>query len=185
MQDLNFFKPYLGKKQEKKDEKIYFYIAYGILTLIILGTLTYNLTQIISLNRDIKDYTQKLDSPEIQDQLKEAQEISNNIEVLNKYEGSLSNVANAVAKNDIVTDDLLNDICRAIPKDVSFKDFKIEGYTLSIKGVTHTRAAIGEFEHNLKGLSQIKTVLIDKIAKSNTVGEDYSFEMTSVLKEVK
>ena len=184
MKDLNFFKPYLGKNQEKKDEKIYFYIAYGILTLAIVGTLTFNIVKIILLNKDIKDYNDKLNSSEIQEQLKEAQEISDNIDVLNKYESSLSDVSKAVAKNDIVTDNLLNDICGAIPKDVSFKDFKIEGYTISIKGVTHTRTAIGEFEHNLRELPEIKNVQVDKIAKSNTVGEDYSFEITCVLKEV-
>lgn len=185
MKDINFFKPYLGKNKEKKDEKIYFYVAYGILTLVILVTFTINISKIIFLNRDIDDYTEKLSSTEIQEKLKEAQETNDKIEALDKYETALSQVANSVVKNDIVSDDLLNDICGAIPSDVSFKDFTIEGYDVTISGVTHTRAAIGEFEHNLRELSKIKDVHVDEIAKSNTVGEDYSFNMTCVLKEVK
>lgn len=185
MRDINFFSYYQDKKQEKKDQKKYIYIAYGILTLVISITLIINVYKIVFLNRDIEDYTQKLTATDVQAQLREAEEISSQIEVLNKYESKLSDVANSVIKNDIVTDDLLNDICGAIPSDVSFKNFNIEGYDVTISGVTHTRTAIGEFEHNLRKLSKIKNVEVDKIEKSNTVGEDYSFNMTCVLKEVK
>lgn len=185
MRDINFFSYYQDKKQENKDQKKYIYIAYGILTLVILITFIINVYKIVFLNRDIEDYTQKLTATEIQVQLREAEEISSQIEVLNKYESKLSDVANSVIKNDIVTDDLLNDICGSIPSDVSFKDFNIEGYDVTISGVTHTRIAIGEFEHNLGKLSKIKNIQVSKIEKSNTVGEDYSFNMTCVLKEVK
>lgn len=185
MRDINFFSYYQDKKQKKRDFKIYFYIAYGLLALVILTTFAINVSKIIFLNKDIKDYTDKLSKTEVQSQLKEADKISGEIAVLSKYESQLSDIANSVTKNDIVTDDLLNDICGAIPSDVSFKDFKIEGYDITISGITHTRLAIGEFEHNLRELSKIKDVQVVEIAKSNTVGEDYSFNMTCVLKEVK
>lgn len=185
MRDINFFSYYQDKKQEKRDEKIYFYIAYGILALVILSTFAINTVKIIALNKDIKDYSNKLGAAEIQEKLKEAQEISDKIDILSNYESALSDVASAVTKNDIITDDLLNDITGALPSDVSFKDFKIEGYDVTISGVTHSRTAIGEFQHNLRQLSKVKDVQVSEIAKSNTVGEDYSFNMTCVLKEVK
>lgn len=185
MRDINFFSDYQGKNKEEKDKKIYFYIAYGILALVILTTVAVNSVRILLLNNEIKSYTEKLNAPEIQAQLKEADEVNGQIETLSKYESKLSVVASSVTKNDIVTDDLLNDICGTIPSDVSFKNFKIEGYDLTISGVSHTREAVSEFEHNLKGLSKMKNVHVINIDKSNTVGEDYSFDMTCVLKEVK
>lgn len=185
MKDINFFSYYQGKNQEKKDEKVYFYIAYGILTLVILTTIIINSVKIFTLNSQIKNYTEKLNASDMQEKLKEADEINGQIETLSKYENKLADVAGSVEKNDIVTDDLLNDICGAIPSDISFKNFKIEGYDVTISGVSHSRAAIGEFEHNLKNLSKIKSVQVGTIGKSNTVGEDYSFEMTCVLKEAK
>lgn len=185
MRDINFFSYYQGKNQEKKDEKIYFYIAYGILTLVILVTVIINSVKIFTLNSQIKSYTEKLNNADIQAQLKEADEVNGKIEVLSKYESRLSDISNSIAKNDIVTDDLLNDISSTIPSDVSFKSFKIEGYDLTISGVSHTREAISEFEHNLKGLSKIKSVHIININNGSAVGEDYSFDITCVLKEVK
>nr|WP_245160047.1 PilN domain-containing protein [Clostridium beijerinckii] len=104
---------------------------------------------------------------------------------MSKYESRVSDVSNSIVKNDIVTDDLLNDISSTIPSDVSFKSFKIEGYDLTISGVSHTREAISEFEHNLKDVSKIKSVHIININYGSAVGEDYSFDITCVLKEVK
>jgi Tfp pilus assembly protein PilN len=185
VKDINFFSYYQGKNQEKKDEKIYFYIAYGILTLVILTTIIINSVKIFTLNSQIKNYTEKLNASDMQEKLKEADEINGQIETLSKYENKLADVAGSVEKNDIVTDDLLNDISSTIPSDVSFKSFKIEGYDLTISAVSHTREAVSEFEHNLKGLSKIKSVHIININNGSAVGEDYSFDITCVLKEVK
>lgn len=185
MRDLNFFSIYQGSNRKKRDEKVYFYIAAGVLAGVILITLTINIVKIFLLNSSIKDYNEKLNSSEVQSQLKEAEELNNKMEILSKYESSLSDVAKSISKNDIVSDELLNDICNSIPADISFKDFNIDGYDLKISGVSHTRAAVGEFEHNLRNLSEVKNVQVNNISKSNAAGEDYSFEITCVLKEVK
>lgn len=185
MKDINFFSYYQGKKQEKRDEKVYFYIAYGILFLIILTTVIISGVRIVLLDREMNNYNEKLSTDDMKSELKEADEINGKIDVLSKYENKLSNVAGLVTKNDIITDELLDDVCGTIPSDVSFKDFKIDGYDITISGVSHTRDAIGEFEHNLKGLSKMKDVQVVKIVKTNVVGEDYSFDMTCLLKEVK
>lgn len=185
MKDLNFFSIYQGSNKEKRDEKVYFYIAAGILAGVILITFTINIVKIVLLNNSIEDYTEKLSASEVQSQLKEAEEINNKIDMLSQYESSLSDVAKSIKNNDVVNDELLNDICNAMPAAISFKDFNIDGYDLNISGITKNRAAVGEFEHNLTNLSGIKNVHVGKIAKSNAVGEDYSFEITCVLKEVK
>ncbi|MDS0525688.1 PilN domain-containing protein [Clostridium sp. SHJSY1] len=184
MRDLNFFSQYQEKKQEKKNEKIYFYLASGLLVSIIIGTVSFNLVKIMIYDKQIKEYTEKFNANDIQTKLKEADEVSGKLSILTKYESALSSVSTSLRKLDVVTDDLLNDICGAIPSEVSFKDFKVEGYDVTISGISSNREAIGEYEHNLKKLSKIKSVQITKISKTNTVGEDYSFDMTCVLKEV-
>lgn len=184
MRDLNFFSQYQEKNQEKKNEKIYFYVASGLLASIILGTIALNVVKGMFYDKDIKEYNEKLNSSDIQSKLKEADEINGRFNILTKYESALSKVTASLRKLDVVTDDLLNDICGAIPSEVSFKDLKIEGYDVTISGVSHNREAIGEYEHNLKNISKIKSVQITKISNSNSVGEDYSFDMTCVLKEV-
>lgn len=184
MNDLNFFSIYQGSNREQKDEKMYLYAMVGILLGIIVLTFSINIFRIVLLDKEIKVYTEKLGASEIQSQLKEADEVNSKIDMLSKYEGALSDVVKSTEKNDIVTDDLLNDICNAIPSDISFKDLDAQGYDVKINGTTHTRAAVGEFEHNLGELSKVKKVHVNKIAKSNTPGEEYTFEILCVLKEV-
>lgn len=184
MNDLNFFSIYQGSRREQTDEKIYFLVPLGILLGIIIITFTINIVQIVKIDNDIKGYTEKLEASDVQSQLKEAEDINGRIKVLSNYEASLSDVANSIKRNDIVSDELLVDICNAMPGDISFKDFDVEGYDVNINGTTHTRAAVGEFEHNLRGLPEIKDVHVNEIAKTNKVGEDYSFKITCILKEV-
>jgi len=184
MKDLNFFSVYQGSIKEKKTVERYLYGAAGILGAIIIINLLFNVVKIYTSSTSIKEYAIKLSEPVLQSQLREADEINGKLEALSKYECVLSDIASSVENNDIVTDSLLNDISGAIPKEVSFKDFDIKGYDVTINGTTHTRAAMGEFEHNLSELSKIKKVHVNEISKSNAVGEDYSFEMTCVLKEV-
>lgn len=184
MKDLNFFSIYQGSQKEKRSIENYIYGAAGVLGAVIVVTLMINLVQIFMLNSSIKEYTEKYNAPDLQAQLREAEDLNGKIDILDKYQGELSDIASSVKKNDIVTDSLLNDISGAIPSEVSFKDFDIKGYDLTIKGTSHNRTAIGEFEHNLAQLSKLKSVHVNEIAKSNAVGEDYSFEMTCVIKEV-
>lgn len=184
MNDLNFFSIYQVSNREQKDEKIYFYVATGILLGIIILTFTLNIVEILKLDKNIKTYTEQLEVSEMQSQLREATEVNTKIDILSKYETSLFQVANSIEKINVVSDELLNDICDSIPKEISFKDLNIEGYDVKISGTTHTRAAVGEFKHNLGKLSKIKTVHVNTIAKSNAVGEDYTFEIICVLKEI-
>lgn len=184
MKDLNFFSGYNGDKEEKRGFELYFYGAMGVLGAIIVLTVVISVVRIVMLDMSIKKYNNELNKPEFQAQLKEAEDINGKIAILSKYEGAISDVASSVKKDDIVTDNLLNDISGALPKEVSFKDFDINGYDVTIKGSSRTRAAIGEFEHNLSELPKAKKVQVNGISKSNAVGEDYTFEMTCVLKEI-
>lgn len=184
MRDLNFFSSYNEDKKSKKGFEMYFYGTIGVLLAIIVINVAVSGVRIFMLNSSIKKYNEELNKPEFKAQLNEAIDVNNKIGILSKYEAAVSEVAGKAKKDNVVTDELLNDISGALPNDVTFKDFVIDSYDVTIKGSTHTRAAVAEFEHNLKNLSKIKMVHVNEIEKSNSVGEDYTFEIICVLKEV-
>lgn len=184
MKDLNFFSIYQGSIKEKKDEKIYIYIIAGIVAIAIFTSLTFNIVKLVNVNNKIKYYVAELSKTEIQNDLKEAEIINDKQSILNEYEGSLSNVIKSIKGTDLIDDELLIDISGAVPKDISFTEWKMDNFELIIKGTTHTRSAVAEFEHNLKNLPQFKLVHVDKIKTGETVGDDFTFEMTCILKEV-
>lgn len=184
MGDLNFFSIYQGSIKEKKNEAIYIYIAAGIVAMAIFFSLAFNVVRLLIIKGQINDYTAKLNATEVQSKLKEAEIINDKLSILNEYEGSLTNVVKAVKETSLIDDKLLIDISGAVPGDISLREWKMDNYELTIKGATHTRAAVAEFEHNLKQLSQFKLVHVDKIKVGEAVGDDFTFEMTCILKEV-
>ncbi|CUU50164.1 PilN domain-containing protein [Clostridium beijerinckii] len=184
MKDLNFFKPYQGKNKEKINSRIYIYGAMVIVALLIVGTFGVNTVRIILLNRSIDDYNKKLSDPEIQEQLREADDINKQITTLKKYDSALTDVAVSVKNRDNVSDVLLMDISSTVPSEVSFKNLDISDNTITIKGVSTSRSAVAELKHNLSSLPKMQDVYVNSIDNSGAVEGEYSFDIKCMLKDV-
>lgn len=184
MKDLNFFAPYQGKKKEKTNTNMYIYGAAGLVGFVILGTLIFNSAKLFLLNRSIKDYTLKLEDKEIQTELREAELLNNQIQVLNQYDTELSHVAKSVKERDNVSDTLLNEISSTVPSEVSFKNMDVINNTINIQGVATNRTSVAELKHNLSGLTKMQDVYVNSIKDSGAVEGEYSFDIKCVLKDV-
>lgn len=184
MKDLNFFSIYQTNRKERKDTKQYIYVLVAIVAGFIFFTLAWNVVKIIMLNTQISNYTAKYNAEDFQEQLNEANTINDKLGILTDYESSLTDVVKSVNKNDIVNDQLLADISNTVPGDVSFTEWKTENYVITMKGTSRSRSAVAELEHNLRELPQFKLVHVDKIKVGEHVGDEYTFEMTTILKEV-
>ncbi|GEQ20861.1 hypothetical protein CBU02nite_13670 [Clostridium butyricum] len=184
MKDLNFFAPYQGKKKEKTNTNMYIYGAAGLVGFAILSTLIFNSAKLFLLNRSIKDYTLKLEDKEIQTELREAELLNNQIQVLNQYDTELSHVAKSVKERDNVSDTLLNEISSTVPSEVSFKNMDVINNTINIQGVATNRTSVAELKHNLSGLTKMQDVYVNSIKDSGAVEGEYSFDIKCVLKDV-
>lgn len=184
MRDINFFKPYQGKSKEKINSKRYVYGAIIIVGLLIIGTFGINTFKLIMLNRSIEDYNNKLSVADIQEQLKEAENINKQITVLKQYDSALMDVAVSVKNRDNVSDTLLMDISSTLPSQVSFKNLDIVENTIVIRGISTSRTAVAELKHNLSNLSAMEEVYVNSIDTQNAVEGDYSFDIKCVLKDV-
>lgn len=184
MRDINFFSIYGTKNKAVKNDKQYIFIlaiiAGGLigLNIIISGI------EMIILNSQIKKYTKEYNSSEIQSPLKEAETVNGKLDILTTYEKSLSEIVKSIKESDLIREDLLVDISSSIPEDISFTGLTTNNYELSLSGISKSRTAIAELEHNLRELSQFKYVHVNSINSSDTSGSSYSFEITAVLKEV-
>jgi type IV pilus assembly protein PilN len=184
MKDINFFKPYLGKNKEKINAKRYVYGAMVIVGLLIIVSFGVNTTRIFLLNRSISNYNEKLAASEIQTQLKEAENINKQIDVLKQYDTALTDVAISVEGRDNVSDTLLKDISSTLPSEVSFKNLDIVENTVAIKGTSSNREAVAELKHNLNELPIMSNVYVNSIDTQSAVKGEYSFDIKCVLKDV-
>lgn len=184
MKDLNFFAPYQGKKKEKTNTNMYIYGAAGLVGFAILSTLIFNSVKLFLLNREINNFTKKLGDSEIQTELREAELLNNQIQVLNQYDTELSHVAKSVKERDNVSDALLNEISSTVPSEVSFKNMDVINNTINIQGVATNRTSVAELKHNLSGLTKMQDVYVNSIKDSGAVEGEYSFDIKCVLKDV-
>jgi len=184
MNDLNFFSIYQGNIKVRKDDNLYIYIVAAVVAAIIILTSGFYAVKLFSIRNSISNYTNELNSDIIQTKLKEAATINDKLSILNEYEGSLSSVIKSMKDTNLVDDKLLIGISGAVPSDISFSEWKMDGYDLTMKGITKSRSAVAELEHNLRILPEFKLVHVDEIKLGNTVGDDFTFKITSIVKEV-
>lgn len=184
MRDLNFFEPYQGKNKSKVSMNVYLYIAIGIAGLIMLSTLITNVIKLGIIDGSIAGYTEKLEAPDIQKELKEAENINKQIDVLSQYDTALNDINNSVNKRSNVSDELLNNVSSTIPSEISFKELEVINNTLTIEGTATNRTSIAELQHNLKQLSNMQYVYVNEIDNEQSVEGEYSFNIKCVLKDV-
>ena len=178
--DINFFSPYQGQKKEQLNKNIYVYSLAGFLVTLILGTLIWNSVNLIIVKKQISNYEVKLNEPNIQEKVKESEEINKKTDILNKYNSSLTSISNGVNSRNVVTTNILNMVSATLPTEVSFNSVNITNTDITIQAVSTNRTAIGEIQYNLKDLPNVQDVYIGAIS-----GDDkYTFDIKCTLKDV-
>ncbi len=185
MNEVNFFKPYLGKNKAKMNSKVYIYGLTAAVGILIAGSLIFNVVRLFLLDRSISNYNEKLAASDMHEKLTEADNINKQIDVLKQYNTALSNVAASVQKRDNVSGDLLKDISSTVPSQVSFKNLDVVENTIEIKGISTERSAVAELEHNLSSLPIMDNVYVNSIDTQSAVEGEYSFDIKCVLKDVR
>jgi type IV pilus assembly protein PilN len=178
--DMNFFSASQGIKKDAEDKKIYIYSLASFLAVVIIGTLAWNSSNLYLTGKEIEDYNAKLQATELQQKLKEFKDTTNKTDSLNKYEGELKVIAEAVDSKDVVTTKLLNELSSTLPTEVSFDSISITNKVITMQAKSSNRTAIGEIEHNLKKLDFIQDVYVGGIAGDT----EYTFDLKCTLKDV-
>jgi len=178
--DMNFFSPSQGIKKEAKDKKIYIYSLASFLAVVIIGTLAWNSINLYLTGKEIEDYNSKLQATDMQQKINEFKDTTIKTDTLNKYEGELKVIAEAVDSKDVVTTKLLNELSSTLPTEVSFDSISITNKVITMQAKSSNRTSIGEIEHNLKKIDFIQDVYVGGIAGDT----EYTFDVKCTLKDV-
>lgn len=178
--DINFFSPYQGKKKDEKNQNMYVYSLLGLLVTIVVGTLLWNSISLVLVDKKIEEYEVKLSAPEMQEKIKESDEVNSKLDALDSYSKELDIISEAVHSRDVVTTNVLDKLSSTLPSEVTFNSINITNTEISIQAESTNRNAIGEIEYNLKHLDNIQDVYIGGISGV----EKYTFDIKCILKDV-
>lgn len=165
--------------KEERIKKQYFVLIVAVLAVLIVGSFAFNEYRLISTRQEIAETNQKIQSSELNEKLKEANDITQ------KYNAAELSIRQMAAVNlfmksrDMITTKLLNSISNCMPQqDMNFTQVNIDQNTISITASTKQRPNIAALEYNLRNLKLGSDVYIGAINGNNGA---YSFQIQYTL----
>ena len=182
MRDLNFFEPYIDKRQLKITVPIIlltFIALYAIYTMVF-GI--FNQSQIKVLANDVENLRSIAENPKTVEKITEIKELEAEVITFEEEVNKIKEMDKVVEASHIIDEDYLALVTSKMPENLFFTNFSVNNSEIQITGISKDKWAVAEFS---KGLSDIDNV--DEIFVSNITGQEdyYNFSMMVILKGVR
>ncbi len=183
MSDLNFFEPYIEKREFKFNRMV---LLNTLLILCIAGVAAkgvYNQFHIIMLQGQVEGKREVSEDPKTVKKYNEIKELENEMTVFKEEVDKIIEMDKNIAKTDIVSEELISEIKSKMPADLFMTNFSVSGREMQISGVAKDSYSIAEFSKGLKLIKDIESVFLSNINNNKEEG-NYSFILNTTFKEV-
>lgn len=185
MKDFNFFSPYIEVRRNFK-EKILQTVLVGIACLsIFFGFAIWNQYRIWNLEKDIRAQEEVLSSQETIQRVKEYQSMTEKVKFLTDYHKILQDANEKLDQSDIINSGYMADISNSLPSGTFLNALVFNQGTIQLQGISESRIAVAELQHNLKALNKMKNVHIDNISYEDITEKTFVFNITCELGAMK
>ena len=181
MSDLNFFEPYLEKRELKFNKMIFLYMFLLLCVVGVFAIGTYNQLQIVMLQNQINEKLEIAEDPSTVNKYNEIKELENQMVVFKEEVDNIKEMDKNIAKNDIIREDLLSEIRSKMPENLFLTDFSASGRDIQISGVAKDSNSVAEFSKGLGFIEDVESVFISSI---DNVEGDYNFVLNTTFKDV-
>ena len=181
MRDLNFFDPFIEKKQFAFNKMIF---LYALLFIVIIGLGIFagmNQLRINSLNREVASLRQIAEDPQTVRKVEEIQAFADETEQFSQEVDRIRTLDKNIQARDIIGEDLLKDINTRLPEGVFLGNMNVSGREMRFTGFSEDRYSIAEFAKGLEGLPIAAEVFVSNIT---AVESYYTFNLNLTLREV-
>jgi len=183
MSDLNFFEPYIEKREFKFNRMV---LLNTLLILCIAGVAAkgvYNQFHIIMLQGQVEGKREVSEDPKTVEKYNEIKELENEMSVFKEEVDKIIKMDKNIAKTDIVSEELITEIKSKMPADLFMTNFSVSGREMQISGVAKDSYSIAEFSKSLKLVKDVESVFLSNINNNKEEG-NYSFVLNTTFKEV-
>lgn len=183
MSDLNFFEPYIEKREFKFNRMVLLYTLFALCIAGIAAKGVYNQFHIFMLQGQVDGKREVAEDPKTVKKYNEIKELENEMSVFKEEVDKIVKLDKNIAKNDIVSEDLVSEIKSKMPADLFMTNFSVSGREMQISGVAKDSYSIAEFSKSLKLIKDIESVFVSNINNNKEEG-NYSFVLNTTFKEV-
>lgn len=181
MRDLNFFDPYIEKREFKLDKMFFFYliISLGVLYLAVTGI--FNQLQIGKLNKEVSSLQVIAENPQTLQKVEEVQAMESELNTFREEVTKIKELNQILAAGNVIDENLLLVITSKMPEDVFFTNFSAYGREIQISGISKDKYSIAELSKGLEDIDYVDDIFISNI----TAEEDfYRFSLNITLEDV-
>lgn len=181
MRDLNFFEPYIEKKQTRITFTNILY-ALIIISLVVVVTLgVYNQTKISNLNKEIKFREDIVNDPQTVAKVEEIKKFDDEVKQFKVEVEKIISLDKSIVENEIISPDLFKEISKRLPDDVFISNIQASNNSINISGFSMDRYSIAEFQKGLETIDIIDSTFVPSI---NKVDSYYTFSVNIGIREV-
>lgn len=181
MRDLNFFEPFLDKKQIRFNKMVilYFLLLASMIGLSVLAGL--NQVKINSLKNDVNSLAVVANNPQTLQKIEEINAFEQEVARFRTEVDNIRSLDASIKARDVIREDLLYDINTRLPMGVFLTNMRIVGKDIQLTGYAEDQYSIAEFGKGLEVLENANEVFISNIS---SVESYYKFDLNLILKEV-
>ena len=181
MKDLNFFEPYIEKREFKFDKifLLYLLLAISVMTMAFLGI--YNQITISKLSNQVAERSAIANNPETVAKVEEIKALEAEMTIFRDEVNKVISLDKNIEENDKIDNDLLAEIRSKMPADTFLKSLSVIDKDINISGVSKDSYSIAEFAKGLDLMNDTESIFISNITNNE---EFYDFQLNLRLKDV-
>lgn len=182
MKDLNFFEPYIEKREFKFDKifLLYLLLAISVMTMSFLGI--YNQITISKLSNQVAERSAIANNPETVAKVEEIKALEAEMTIFRDEVNKVISLDKNIEENDKIDNDLLSEIRSKMPADTFLKSLSVFDKDINISGVSKDSYSVAEFAKGLDLMNDTESIFISNITNNE---EFYDFQLNLRLKDVR
>ncbi len=181
MSDLNFFEPYIEKRDFKFNKIILLYLLFVVCVAAIAALGVYNYIQISNLQGQVASRRALAEDPKLVNKYNEIKVLENEMVVFKQEVDNIIKMDKTIAKTDIISEDLISQVRAKMPEGLFLTNLNASGRDIQISGTAKDSKTIAEFSKGLGLINDVESVFIANI---NNVDGNYNFILNTIFKDV-
>ena len=181
MRDLNFFEPYIDRREFKFDRMFFVYLIIAVGFLYIIGTGALNQLKIVGLNSEVNELQSVAENPNTVNKVNEVMAMEQEVNTFREEVGKIKIVDEKIKSDEIIDDKLLVSITSKLPDGLFLTSITVQNREINLLGVAQDRYSVAEFAKGLEELEGVDTIYISNISQ---VEQYYNYNINISLKGV-
>ena len=181
MVDLNFFEPYIEKREFKFNKMILLYALLGLCIVGVAAIGAFNQVQISSLRSQAASRRAVVEDPAKVNKFNEIRALENEMAVFKQEVDNIIKMDKSIAETDIINEGLITEIKSKMPEELFLTNFDAAGRSIQISGVAKDSNSVAEFSKGLRDIKDVESVFISSI---DNMGGSCNFVLNTTFKDV-